>query len=415
MQEISRRCALAFVLSLSLCLAALPQRAATPDNQKGKREKFGSSLKRLKWDKATNAAIEKPDNGNNKKSKEKTEADAAVKLKTLLVTFDVLVTDANHTKVIEGLTKDDFIVTEDDQPQLVASFARGDDANLSRSIILLIDWSGSQRPYIQKSVTAAKALVSQLGPADQMAIITDDIDLVCDYTSDKAKLMAALDHVEGRANDPMRHSQSRQFTALFAALRELVSEEQRRPIIIFQTDGDEAVSFRDQPNADQYAFFQNGKPPENFGLADIFAAAKKSRATIYSVMTNRRLIGIPPSQLYRRGAEMMQVWWRASLNPDDPRDAYKIKLFTDMFVEGQKAAARIAMMTGGWMAYLESPEQADGIYATILKDINQRYVIGYYPTNTARDGKPRNVKIAVRDHPEYLVHGRNIYYAPDEP
>jgi hypothetical protein len=73
------------------------------------------------------------------------------------------------------------------------------------------------------------------------------------------------------------------------------------------------------------------------------------------------------------------------------------------------------MATGGWMAYLEKPGQAADIYATILKDINQRYVIGYYPTNAARDGKPRNVRISVRDHPEYYVHGRNTYYAPDEP
>ncbi|HJQ23399.1 MAG TPA: VWA domain-containing protein [Blastocatellia bacterium] len=406
MQDPLRRSALAVILSLSLALAALP------DEQKAKRAKFGSSLKRLKWDKTKQAAVEKPEKAGGKKPKE--QADAAVTLKTLLVTFDVLVTDAAHTHVIEGLTKDDFVVTEDDQPQLVATFARGDDANLPRSIILLIDWSASQRPFIEKSMIAAKTLVSQLGPADEMAIITDDIDLVCDYTRDKAKLAAALDKVEKRANDPSFGSQSRQFSALFAALRELVSDEQRRPIIIFQTDGDEAVTFRDQPDAERYNFFHNGKRAEDFGLGDIFAAAKKSRATIYSVMTNRRLVGIPESQLYRIGGQLLQEWWHASVDPDNPHDAYKIKLYTDMFVEGQRAAGRIAMLTGGWMAYLERPEQADGIYSTILKDINQRYVIGYYPTNTAHDGKLRQVKISVRGHPEYYVHGRNVYYAPDE-
>ncbi len=415
MQHPVRRCALALCFSLCVCLAAFPVRATSADDKKPKREKFGSSLKRLKWDKAKQAAVEKPEKSNDKKPKADPEADAAVRLKTLLVTFDVLVTDANHTRIIEGLGQDDFVVTEDDQPQQVATFALGSDTNVPRSIILLIDWSRSQEGFISKSVSAAKVLVSQLGPADEMAIITDDVDLVCDYTRDKAKLGAALDQIEKRARDPVLRSKSRQFTALFAALRELITDEQRRPIIIFQTDGDEAVSFRDQPDAERFAFFHNGKPPDNYGIGDIFAAAKKSRATIYSVMTNRRLVGIPESQLYRRGGEILQEWWHSSIDPDDPHDAYRIKLYTDMFVEGQKASARVAMITGGWMAYLESPDQAEGIYATILKDINQRYVIGYYPTNTARDGKARQVKISVRDHPEYIVHGRNVYYAPDEP
>jgi VWFA-related protein len=415
MQHTLCRCALALVLSLSISLAALPASAVNADEKKPKREKFGSSLKRLKWDKTKQVAVEKPDKPNSKKIKENAEADAAIKLKTLLVTFDVLVTDASHTHVIEGLSKADFVVTEDDHPQQVAAFALGSDTTLPRSIILLIDWSASQRPYIEKSVSAAKVLINQLGPADEMAVITDDVDLVCDYTSDKAKLAAALDKVKERALDPVRRSHSWQFTALFAALRELVSTEQRRPIIIFQTDGDEAVSFRDQPNASEYAFFNGGKASENYGLSDIFDAAKKSRATIYSVMTNERLTGLPPSQLRQRSLEVLQRLWQTLVNPDDPEDAYRVQLYTRMFVEGQKAAARVSTMTGGWMAYLEKPEQADGIYTTILKDINQRYVIGYYPTNTARDGKPRNVRITVRDHPEYYVHGRNSYYAPDEP
>ncbi|HEY9231394.1 MAG TPA: hypothetical protein VIS78_04590, partial [Blastocatellia bacterium] len=110
-----RRCALAVILSLGL--AALPASAAKPDEQKTKRAKFGSSLKRLKWDKTKQAAVEEPVKADGKKPKENTDADAAIKLKTLLVTFDVLVTDASHTHVIEGLGKDDFVVSEDDQPQ----------------------------------------------------------------------------------------------------------------------------------------------------------------------------------------------------------------------------------------------------------------------------------------------------------
>src|SRR5436309_3272006 len=104
------RYALALILSLSVCPAALPTSAVNADEQKPKREKFGSSLKRLKWDQTKQAAVDKPEKPGNKKPKEHSQADAAIKLKTLLVTFDVLVTDASHTRVIAGLGKDDFVV-----------------------------------------------------------------------------------------------------------------------------------------------------------------------------------------------------------------------------------------------------------------------------------------------------------------
>ena len=74
--------------------------------------------------------------------------------------------------------------------------------------------------------------------------------------------------------------------------------------------------------------------------------------------------------------------------------------------------AGLAKFTGGWADYLETPEQANDVYTRILSGINSRYIIGYYPTNEARDGKRRVVKIEVRDHPEYIIWGRKTYIAP---
>ncbi len=45
-------------------------------------------------------------------------------------------------------------------------------------------------------------------------------------------------------------------------------------------------------------------------------------------------------------------------------------------------------------------------------DMNNRYVIGYYPTNKTHDGKRRTIKIEVRGHPEFVVWGRKVYFAP---
>src|SRR5258705_1180192 len=77
----------------------------------------------------------------------------------------------------------------------------------------------------------------------------------------------------------------------------------------------------------------------------------------------------------------------------------------------QLAVAGVTELTGGQTEFLEDPSQAQEIYSRILASINRRYVIGYYPTNKAHDGKRRSVKVEVLGHPEYTVWGRKSYYA----
>lgn len=72
----------------------------------------------------------------------------------------------------------------------------------------------------------------------------------------------------------------------------------------------------------------------------------------------------------------------------------------------------MAGLTGGWTEFLETPEQADAIYSRIFSDINQRYIVGYYPTNKERDGTSRKIDFQVKGHPEYQILGRRSYFAP---
>ena len=80
----------------------------------------------------------------------------------------------------------------------------------------------------------------------------------------------------------------------------------------------------------------------------------------------------------------------------------------------QAALSGMAALTGGWTEFLERPEQAEGIYARIFTDINQRYIVGYYPTNKERDGKRRKIEFAVKGYPEYQIYGRRSYFAPSQ-
>ncbi|MCI0490922.1 MAG: VWA domain-containing protein [Blastocatellia bacterium] len=414
--------ALLFAAIVGVLIAgAVP--AQSGREKKAKREKFGQSLKRLKWDSKKGAAVE---DAKRKNAPAVAPSDGdVIKLETLFVALEVTVTDPSRSRFVTGLGKDDFVVIEDGRPQQVATLTPGDDQSLPRSIILILDYSGSQSPYIEASIAAAKNLVLQLASADEMTIITDSVELLIDFTSDKAMLIKTLDSFKQRALAKTRRGRSSrrtrgdslQFTALFAALRELVKSEGVQPIIIFQTDGDEAVTFRDQPTASDYLW---NRPRRNYGLADIYKAVERSRATIYTVVPGNSLIGLPPEELYDRGRQMLYRVERTRFETEqeylkylegDPISEAYVKLQTDRFARSQEAAARVADMTGGWTAFIKKPDEASSIYARILSNINHRYVIGYYPTNTERDGRLRRVRIEVKGHPEYLVHGRNSYYA----
>jgi VWFA-related protein len=397
--------------------------------QKHKREKFGSSLDRLKWDAASHRAIEK-------ESKPEPGAEDVVKLSTLLVVVNALVTDS-LSRPVSGLTRADFSILEDDHPQEISVFAVGDQDTIQRKVLLILDRSGSERAYLDSSLDAAKKLVDDLLASDQMAIITDDVELVLGYTADKAALKNTLDRLGSRARPSghsagsgsktaVFHSRSLQFTALLAALRELVKDDGSRHIIIFQTDGDEAPTLRDQPDAGDYVW---NMPRRNYGLADIYAAAQRSSAMIYTIIPSERLVGLAPAELVEHGRLMLERMERARFNSDRDFETYfsthplsdaKVKLFSERFAAGQYAAARVAELTGGWASYLERPEQASSIYSGILSDMNHRYLIGYYPSDDTRDGshassqgaRPRHLKITVKTHPEYIVRGRDTYLPP---
>src|SRR5262245_27824866 len=179
-----------------LCNSSFPQ---TPQRERPKLKDFGSSLKKLKWDPQKNQAVTSapPSTGG-------TSDDDVVRIETSLVVSDVLVTDKNG-RPVRDLKATDFAISEDGVTQQVGLFTLGDDAKLSRSIVLIIDYSRSQFPYIADSIEAAKILVDKLGPHDQMAIVTDDIELLAGFTSDKRDLKQALDSLIERNKGSKGH------------------------------------------------------------------------------------------------------------------------------------------------------------------------------------------------------------------
>jgi VWFA-related protein len=425
--------------------------AQSPPRQKPKLKDFGSSLKKLKWDPEKREAVFTGQTSRNGSSD-----DDVIRIETSLVTSDVLVTD-RQGRPVRNLKATDFAISEDGVPQQVGHFVLGDNVNLSRSIVLIIDYSRSQFPYITDSIEAAKILVNKLGPHDRMAIVTDDVELLVDFTNDKRDLKKGLDSLVRRnrgskgffgvGGQRVQFGRSAQYSALMATLKEAFDNEDQNPIVVFQTDGDELEYLRDSiivhevpPGLSpelraevQYEIEQKKKMQRasmtEFSLDDIYRALEKSRATVYTIVPRTRLIGFTQDEQIRRltaeDERAVATWSAASSDKMksvfQSRQEQRRKRLTpevlqaraDQELKVQLALVELAKRSGGWAEFLETRSQAATIYNHVVEDLNQRYIIGYYPTNKEHDGKRRQIAIEVKGHPDYLITARRSYFAPD--
>jgi VWFA-related protein len=436
------------LLTLLLLVAITPSQ----QREKPKLKDFGSSLRRLKWDPVKKEAREtyRPTDGT-------TRDEDTIVFDTTLVACDLLITD-RQGRPVKGLTANDFAITEDGVPQQVGHFFLGDNVNRPRSIVLIIDYSRSQFPYLTESIEAAKVFVDKLAPLDRIAVITDDVELLSDFTNDRTAVKKRLDSLVERTKgskgflglrDKSSHfGRSAQFSALLATLKEAFDDEDERPIIVFQTDGDELEYLRDpiivpkvpeglppelrveaQEEVEQRLKLQRASVTE-FSLDDVYREIEKSRATIYTIIPGVRLLGLPHAQQLERlkadDEKTVATWLDAS--PPKQRKTFMalqekrqsklrpeiLEATLDEKLKIQSTLFEVAKTSGGWAEFLETESNATQIYSRILADLNERYIVGYYPTNKARDGKRRRITLEVKGHPEYVITGRKSYYAPEE-
>ena len=250
-----------FISTLLLCLAFCLSTIAQPVLKETSRIKdFGKSLKK-----------DDERNGNNA-DKNEIKNSETIRIETNLVTNDVLVVNPKGNAII-GLKQSDFIVKEDEIEQQIELFSFGENAKIPRSIVLIFDYSGSLRPYINNSAEAAKMLVDKLSPQDRMAIVTDDVKLLVDFTKDKDLLKQTLDKLKEKTLATVG-GKSLQYSALLAALNELFDSKDIHPIIILQSDGDEILTLKkgagEYPiSFDLRLYYNNLDKGKNFSWSDL--------------------------------------------------------------------------------------------------------------------------------------------------
>jgi len=78
---------------------------------------------------------------------------------------------------------------------------------------------------------------------------------------------------------------------------------------------------------------------------------------------------------------------------------------------GASVARKMAEETGGREIEVRSEKSLEKAFDVISEELRSQYVLGYYPTNTKRDGTFRKIKVEV-DRPDAKILARKGYYAP---
>jgi VWFA-related protein len=126
---------------------------------------------------------------------------------TTLVYLDVTVVDKKGKPVVTGLTRDDFIITEDKRPQRIFSFEAPDEHGRasavdrkSPQVIVVLDFLNSRFKdfsYIRDQVRAyLEAQPEELhAPTALMVSGNQSLDMLQGYTRSRSDLLFALDHL----------------------------------------------------------------------------------------------------------------------------------------------------------------------------------------------------------------------------
>jgi Ca-activated chloride channel family protein len=150
-----------------------------------------------------------------------------------LVEVYVSVTDP-HGEPVSGLSRTDFTVEEDGQPQRVDTFAAGE---FPLSVAIAIDRSFSVTAARLNATTAAAArFVSELRPDDQVMVmaIGSTVEVLAPLSTDRGASRAALSTIERWGTTPL-------YDAAAAAIDGVEPARGRRALIVL-SDGSDRYS-----------------------------------------------------------------------------------------------------------------------------------------------------------------------------
>ena len=276
---------------------------------------------------------------------------------------NLFVTVRDHSKrIVTDLKQQDFKIQEDGQDQQIAFFSR--EVTLPITLALLLDTSGSEQfmlGAIQQMGGAFLDRVLRKGDEALVMSFDTDVDLLSDWTDDRGLLDRAIRKT--RINAPMGGGMINPgpvgnsnvtgtafYDAVYLACNEKLTGEAGRKAIVVVTDAqDEGSKVRKE---------------------EAIEAAQRTDTVIH------------------------------------------ILLVADSRFGGNTGVAKqMTEETGGRMIVANNEKHLQEAFDQISEELRSQYTLGYYPTNNARDGKFRKIKVEVSNHDDKVL-ARKGYYAP---
>jgi Ca-activated chloride channel family protein len=336
-----------------------------------------------------------------------------VRVETQLVSVPAVVTDgAGHP--LAGLRAENFRIFENGQPQTISGFATTD---APFEVALLLDTSGSTRADVQLIRRAASLFIDSLRPGDRVAIVSFNavreegdvlatVEIKTPLTSDRARLRVALETVGASNSTPFYDALERISDEVF---KEQPREEVRgRRAVVALTDGVDSSSDAEFAEARERLL--------RAGVTCYFIQVNTEDYVEERLMRDCNDYGtlrLSRTQLQR---------YRRIFVPRAPAGDYssfcqmgqfeRMKISRDLYNLARSEMADLARSSGGKAFEAADLRDARAAFAQVANEIGTQYSLGYYPTNKARDGGFRTIRVELKNVVRGAqVHAREGYYA----
>ncbi|HEY4085429.1 MAG TPA: VWA domain-containing protein [Bryobacteraceae bacterium] len=268
--------------------------------------------------------------------------------------------------IVNDLTQDDFILSEDKHPQKIRYFSR--ESNLPLILGLLVDTSGSQLNVLDEEQTASYHFLDRVLRDDVdktfLAHFDFDTELLQDLTSSKEVLRRGLYNMQPSRGWGHRGGGTTLYDAVYLATNEVLRKQEGRKAIVILTDGVDHGSL--------------------VSLNEAIEHAQRADTIIYSIMFNGD----------ERGGNGGGLFGPFGLPPA---------------FDGYKVLQKMARETGGGFFEVSRKMTIDQIYRRIEEELRNQYSIGYSPDRPVLDSRYREISLKTR-RKNLIVQARKGYY-----
>jgi len=303
--------------------------------------------------------------------------DEVVTINASEVLLPVTVRDASGALVTD-LARKDFRVFEDGREQPLSNLSL---RRVPVDVALLVDASSSVAESFEDFRRAAEEFAGRLEADDRFCLVEfdDRVELLLDWTSSRLQLRRALGRLSTgvftRFND-----------ALALSAREQFKRGERRRALVVLSDGID--SNRGATTADA-----------------AMRALLESQVTVYVIANTEIERGRKSSELDSLLAGGDSAVRFNQLRIGDLREGLRV------LDASERNLSELTRSTGGRLYRPVSFSALGGVYKEIADELRHQYALYYTPTNAARDGRFRRVKVEVPTR-DSEVSTRVGYYAP---